>query len=232
MINSPPLNSQIQFVANFQDLVNKSFHGNTNVICWKRKLVGDFSEIVNQVELSDNMAELSPEQLHELQLSAAGQLARTILLEDMKVLKAHGASPCLNVIKSYDRDDSTPFFPTDVYSFHVDRSPIPVDTFLCTYHGACSEILPNSQAQQKVLIPEIRTELKKNYRGAEEDFESFLSEQFFDLHYHAKPNADPIRLCLGHLCRLACDHPDSKVLPSIHRAPMEKNGEKRLLLIC
>ena len=25
-----------------------------------------------------------------------------------------------------ERDDSYPFFPTDVYSFHVDRSPVPL----------------------------------------------------------------------------------------------------------
>jgi len=54
--------------------------------------------------------------------------------------------------------------------------------------------LPNSQAKQKVLVPEIRDELKKIYRGTEEDFESFLSENFFDLHYLAKPKAQPIKI--------------------------------------
>ena len=147
-------------------------------------------------------------------------------------MKAHGASPTLNVIQCYERDDSYPFFPTDVYSFHVDRAPIPVDTFLCTYYGEPSEILPNSQAEQKVLVPEIREELKKLHDGGAGYFESFLSEQFFDLHYLAKAKAQPISLGLGHLCRLATDHPNSKVLPCIHRAPQEKNGQKRLLLIC
>ena len=79
----------------------------------------------------------------------------------MALFKAFGASPILNVIKNYERDDSYPFFPTDVYSFHVDRSPIPIDTFLCTYHGTSSEVIPNTQAKQKILIPEIRDELKK-----------------------------------------------------------------------
>ena len=103
---------------------------------------------------------------------------------------------------------------------------------LCTYHGASSEILPNAQAQQKVLIPEIREELKKLYDGPENGFESFLSEYFFDLHYKAKPNAKPISLGLGHLWKLAIDHPECQVPPCVHRAPKEKNGEKRLLLIC
>jgi len=165
-------------------------------------------------------------------LSKQGQLARELLLNDLKLLKAHGAAPTLNIIRCYDRDDDSPFFPTDVYSFHVDRSPIPTNTFLCTYHGAPSEILPNAQAQQKVLVPEIREELKKLYGGADEGFESFLSEHFFDLHYQANPGAVPISLGLGHLWRLAIDHPESKVPPCVHRAPVEKNGERRLLMIC
>ena len=150
----------------------------------------------------------------------------------MKILKDHGASPTLNLIKYYERDDAYPFFPTDVYSFHVDRSPIPTDTFLCTYHGEPSDIVPNSQAIQKVLIPEIRAELKKLYNGADEGFESFLSEYFFDLHYQPKPNANLISLGIGNLWKLAIDHPESKVLPCLHRAPIEKNGENRLMIIC
>ncbi|SEK51711.1 hypothetical protein SAMN04488505_101346 [Chitinophaga rupis] len=222
----------IQCVTNFQDLVATPFNGAINAICWTRKLTGDFSEIVEKVALSENITEITPEELHELQLSEQGQLAREVLLNDLKVLKAHGASPILNVISYYDRDNTYPFFPTDVYSFHVDRSPIPVDTFLCTYYGECSEILPNSQGQKKVLIPEIRAELKKLYHGADEGFESFLSEHFFDLHYEAKPDARPISLGPGHLCRLAVDHPGSQVPPCLHRAPKEKPGQKRLLLIC
>ena len=124
------------------------------------------------------------------------------------------------------------FSPTDVYSFHVDRSPVPTDTFLCTYYGESSDILPNSQAQQKVLIPEIRDALIKLHEGSDDDFESFLSEHFFDLHYEAEPNAQPISLGKGHLWRLAVDHPESKVSPCLHRAPMEKKGQNRLLLIC
>ncbi|WP_217605857.1 DUF1826 domain-containing protein [Chitinophaga sp. GbtcB8] len=213
MIDLYHAEKQIQYVASFQDLVATPFNGEINAICWTRELTGDFSEIIKKVELSGNITEIEPEELRELQLSEQGQLAREILLNDLKVLKAHGASPILNVISYYDRDNTYPFFPTDVYSFHVDRSPIPTDTFLCTYYGASSEILPNSQGQKKVLIPEIRDELKKIYHGAEEGFESFLSEHFFDLHYEAKPDARPISLGLGHLCRLAVDHPESQVPP-------------------
>jgi hypothetical protein len=92
--------------------------------------------------------------------------------------------------------------------------------------------LPNAQAQQKVLVPEIRDELKKRYGGTEQGFESFLIEHFFDLHYMAKPNARPISLGLGNLWRLAIDQPESQVPPCVHRAPREKAGQKRLLMIC
>lgn len=224
--------NQIQYVTNFQDFISASFHGENNAICWNRALVGDFSEIVNQLELNENLAEIQPKDLLKLQLSEQGQLAREILLQDLKTLKALGASPTLNLIQFYDRDDSYPLFPTDVYSYHVDKSPIPIDTILCTYFGDSTEILPNSQVEQKIHIPEIRAELKKIYCGAEDDFESFLSENFFDLHYQAKPDAKPIKLGLGHLCRLAIEHPKSKVLPCVHRAPKEESGQKRLLLIC
>lgn len=232
MTNQSPPTQPIQFVNTFRDLVTTPFQGNVNALCWKRQLIGDFSEIVNQIALNENMTELHPHELHGLKLSEQGQLAREMLLQDLKTLEAHGASPTLNVIHSYERDDSYPFFPTDVYSFHVDRSPIPVDTYLCTYYGDSSEVLPNAQAEQKVLVPEIREELKKLFGGPDKYFESFLNEQFFDLHYQPKFNAQPISLGIGHMCRLATDHPNSKVLPCIHRAPKEKNGKKRLLLIC
>ncbi|RFS26733.1 hypothetical protein DVR12_02805 [Chitinophaga silvatica] len=232
MIDLSHAENQIQCVSNFQDLVSTPFNGEINAICWNRNLTGDFSEIVEKVKLSGNITIIEQEELLELQLSEQGQLAREILLNDLKELTAHGALPTLNVINYYERDDSYPFFPTDVYSFHVDRSPIPTNTFLCTYYGESSEILPNSQVRQKVLIPEIRAELRKLYDGPEEGFESFLSENFFDLHYQAKPNSHPISLGIGNLWRLAVDHPESKVPPCIHRAPKEKPGQSRLLLIC
>lgn len=222
----------MQSVTNFEDLISTPFEGDVNAICWDRKLIGDFSEIVNKIELNENITIINEEILSQLSLSEQGQLARHILLNDFNLLKAQGASPTLNLIKHYERDEVNAFFPTDVYSFHVDRSPVPTSTFLCTYFGESSELLPNSQAKQKIQIPEIRNELKKLYHGKAEGFESFLSEHFFDLHYQAIPEARPIRTGIGNLWKLAVDHPESKVLPCIHRAPKENNGQTRLLMIC
>ena len=232
MLDLTQAENQIQYVSNFQELVSYPFHGENNAMCWTRNLIGDFSEIVRKVKLKENITVLELKELSKLQLSEQGNLAREILINDFKLLEAHGASPTLNLIKCYQRDDAYPLFPTDVYSFHIDRSPIPVDTFLCTYHGYSSEIVPNSQAVQKIIIPEIRDGLKKLYQGPDEGFEVFLSEHFFDLHYQAKPEAKPISCGIGKLWRLAVDHPESKVLPCLHRAPNEDKGQVRLLMIC
>ena len=224
--------NQIGKVSSFEELVQTDFKGEINALFWNRNLAGDFKEIVTQLQLVEDITEVAPEDLLALNLSEKGNRARAIILNDFQLLSDYGASPTLNLLKCYERDDVFDFITTDVYSFHVDRSPIATDTFLCTYYGASSEIITNAQAQQKILIPEIRTQLKALHDGAADEFEDFLKDNYFDLHYEALPNAIPITLGVGHLCRLAVDHPEQKVLPCIHRAPVENEGEYRLLLIC
>jgi len=224
--------NQTRCFTNFNEFMSTPFQRDLNAICWKRELKGNFSEIVKKAETQENITVLDEEELLKLELGEQGQLARNILLNDLLLLKEYGASPTLNIIKYYERDEKHPFFPTDVYSFHVDRSPIPTETILCTYYGASSDILPNSQAEQKILVPKIREELKNQFTGTDDEFESYLIDNFFDLHYQTKPNAQIINLGLGHLWKLSVDHPNNPVLPCIHRAPEEKTGESRLLLIC
>lgn len=224
--------NQINVVSNFDELANTQFAGDINAICWHRNLVGNFEEIVTKLQLKDNVTEVPTEDLLKLSLTAEGAKAREVILNDFKLLADFGALPSLNLIKNYERDNELDFISTDVYSYHVDRSPIAAETFLCTYYGAASDILPNNEAEQKILIPEIRAKLHSLYDGPASGFEKFLEEYFFDLHYQAKPNATPIDLGLGHLWKLAVDHPEQQVLPCIHRAPLENVGEYRLLLIC
>ncbi|WP_336041057.1 DUF1826 domain-containing protein [Acinetobacter dispersus] len=225
-------NTQIKTVSSFSELINSHFQGDMNALCWYRNLVGDFEEVVNKLELKENITEVSVEDLLALQLSEKGDFARERILTDIQLLTDLGASPCLNLLKSYERDEDLDFISTDVYSYHVDRSPIETDTFLCTYHGPASDILAHDQVEQKILIPEIRDKLKKLYNGPDAEFETFLSEYFFDLHYQPKPDVNPVNLGVGHLWRLAVDHPTQQVPPCVHRAPAEKDGEYRLLLIC
>ncbi|WP_343594826.1 DUF1826 domain-containing protein [Acinetobacter sp.] len=232
MKNTFPDNNQIGVVSTFSELVNMNFQGDMNAVCWYRNLVGDFQEIVTKLELKENITEVSTEDLLALQLSEQGHLARDVILKDIQLLTDFGASPSLNLLKNYERDEELDFISTDVYSYHVDRSPIATDTFLCTYHGPASDILPNDEVEQKILIPEIREELKKLHDGPEAKFEKFLEEYFFDLHYQPKPDTKPVNLGSGHLWRLAVDHPTQQVLPCVHRAPVENDGEYRLLLIC
>ncbi|MCS3869244.1 hypothetical protein J3D55_002160 [Chryseobacterium ginsenosidimutans] len=225
-------NHQIGLASTFSELVNTHFHGTMNAICWQRNVAGDFKELVSKLQLQENITEVSVEDLLDLQLSEKGNMAREIILNDLQLLTDFGALPSLNLLKCYDRDEELDFFSTDVYSFHVDRSPIGTDTFLCTYHGTASDIIPNDQVEQKILIPEIRAKLRELHDGPEAEFETFLKDYFFDLHYQPKPDAKPVNLGQGHLWRLAVDHPSQQVLPCVHRAPVENDGEYRLLLIC
>src|SRR6478609_3021681 len=99
---------QIHRVTNFKDLVSAPFTGDKNAICWARELAGDFSEIVKKITLHENMMVLDEADLLDLDLSEQGQYARDILLNDLKMLKAYGASPILNLIRCYDSDDTHP----------------------------------------------------------------------------------------------------------------------------
>lgn len=122
--------SQIGLVSSFSELVNRDLKGEINALCWHRNLEGDFAAIVNQLQLKENVTEVSPKDLFALQLSEKGSSAREIILKDMQLLTDFGASPSLNLLKCYERDDEFDFITTDVYSYHVDRSPIAADNFL------------------------------------------------------------------------------------------------------
>ena len=223
---------QFELLNSFNELVNKSFYNQTNAFCWNRNIQGDYKEIVTKLQLKEAITEVTIHDLFALDLTKEGQIARATIINDINLLTEFGASPSLNLLKCYGRDTEFDFISTDVYSYHVDRSPVATDTFLCTYYGAASDIIANKDVIQKIKIPKIREQLLELYGKEDEFFEDFLIENFFDLHYQAKTNTESINLGNGCIWRLAVDHPFQPVQPCVHRAPKENNNEYRLLLIC
>ena len=238
-ILSTPLSPshRIRIVGSFEELITTPFAGDVNALCWPRRLVGDFQEIVDRLRADEGMTTIEDDDLRALTLSAAGSAAREVLLADQALLRGHGLAPILDCITGYARDErgdeAAGAIPTDVYSFHVDRATVPADTYLCTYIGSPSEGLANEAAMRRVDVAETRARLLKVYGGRDDaDFATYLSEQCFDLHYAPLPGAQPYAFGLGNLWRIAIAYPGCPVLPCIHRAPPSPPGAPaRLLMI-
>lgn len=230
--NQTKILSNYLLVSSFEELFQTSYHDQVNAIGWNRTLEGNFEEIVQQLILQDSITEVTIADLLQLDLTDEGKVARSVIIEDYKNLELIGAQPVLNLLKSYPRDTEFDFISTDVYSFHVDRSPISTDTILCTYHGSSSDIIRNEEVVQMIQVPSIRQQLFELYDGDLDGFEDFLIDNYFDMHYAELPNAKPYNLGNGNMWRLAVDHPDLNVQPCVHRAPKEADGKLRLLLIC
>jgi hypothetical protein len=224
---------RIRRVDSFDALVGARFEGDVNALCWPRQLPGDFEEVVARLNAGAGMTTIDDDDLGALSLSAAGSVARGVLLADQAMLRGAGLAPILDCIGGYPRDADTGALSTDVYSFHVDSAPVAADTYLCTYVGAASQGLPNEQADKRIEIAETRARLLAQYGGADDaGFASYLSEHHYDLHYAARVGAEPYGFGLGNLWRIAIDYPDCPVLPCIHRAPETLPGApSRLLLI-
>lgn len=230
---TPPDYARVKVVNSFDELVTTRFGNGVNALCWKRTLPGDFEEIVRHLGVTEGITSLDDLLLHSLPLSDAGRIARDILLEDLQLLNAHGLSPVLDCIHGYPRDEDPGPVPTDVYSFHADSATVEADTYLCSYNANSSEGLRNEEALRYVEIPETRAELLKLFGGEDnEDFEEFLRENCYNLHYRPISQAQPYSFGIGNLWRIAVDYPGSPVPPCIHRAPVTRPGQQsRLLLI-
>lgn len=223
---------RVRTVRSFAELRETRFAGDVNALCWERTLPGDFAEVIAALGAGNGIVTIDDDRLQALDLSPAGQLAAAALLADQALLRAHDLAPALNCIYDCVRGPDAGIVPTDVLSFHVDTAPIEVDTWLCTYHGACSEGLANEEALRKVEQPAIRAALLQEYGGTDDaGFAEFLSEHSYDLHYAPVPTAQPYAFGTFSLWRIATQWPGSPVLPCIHRAPENYPGSPRLLLI-
>lgn len=222
---------QVRYVKSWEQLVSASFDGEVNALCWKRTLGGDFDELMSALTGNSGVVNLGEEQLRSLRLSDAGQAAVAAVMDDLNRLDEHGLEPELNYITTYPRDH-TSVVATDVYSFHVDRAPCNVDTWLCTYHGAPSQGLDNRDAVRYVDVPERREQLLQVYGGADDaGFRGFLRDGNYDLHYAPLRGATPWCFGVAHMWRVATLTPERRVQPCIHRAPPDVPGRARLLLI-
>ena len=225
----PPGYARIKVVSSFQELITTPFDGGINALCWPRVLPGDFGEVVELLGEGEGIVTIDDARLANLPASAAIDL----LLEDQRLLRAHGRDPVLNCIHEYPRDENPGPVPTDVFSFHADSAPVEADTWLCTYHGLPSEGLRNDEAQRRVDISETRAALLRLFGGEDgDDFREYLSEHCYDRHYVPVAKARPFSFGFGNLWRIAVDWPGSPVPPCIHRAPETLPGQPpRLLLI-
>lgn len=236
----PEDHHHIKRVGSFEELVSTPFVEGVNALCWERTLVGDFAEVLEGLltHVGEGITPLEDEQLLQLSLSPAGRLAVEVMLGDLRRLRDLGLLPELNVVNGYvEREQEGPVR-TDVRSFHVDSATVETDTWLCTYHGACSEGLRQEDAVPRVEVPETRAALREYFiqEGGDGDdeteFAEFLSECCYDLHYVPVPEARPFSFGVGNLWRVATLWPGAKVPPCVHRAPDPATGDTaRLLLI-
>jgi hypothetical protein len=223
---------RVRLVRSFEELRTARFADGVNAFCWERTLPGDYAEVIAKLGQGEGIMPLEDERIRALELSPAGKLAAEAMLADQQLLRDHDLAPSLNCVYDCVRGPDAGTVPTDVTSFHVDSAPVEVDTWLCTYLGACSEGLRNEDALLKVEIPEIRAVLLKEYGGADDaGFAEFLHEHSYDSHYAPKPGATAYAFGTFSLWRIATRWPGSPVPPCIHRAPANHPGSPRLLLI-
>jgi hypothetical protein len=231
-VKFPPNYARIKTVASFEELMATPFEDGVNALCWERSLEGNFEEVVHLLEVGEGINTVESEDLLSLSLSQAGKTAVQALIDDQRLLQERGLEPILDCVNHYERDAADGPIRTDVFSFHCDSATVEADTYLCTYYGAPSEGLRNDEAQKCIEIPRIRAALVEHFGGIEgPEFEEYLSDQCFNLHYFPLPGARPFSFGIGNLWRIAIEHPHSPVPPCIHRAPATNPGQRRLLLI-
>lgn len=229
-LNGYPPN--VAFVDNFESLVAYEFGGEINAVCWIRELSGDFGEIERVLPPVEDITSIDREDLAALKLSAAGQQARAHLISDLKLLIDHGLQPSLDLVPSGPGRRNPGPVRTDVADWHADSANAPTDTYLCTYTGASSQGIAPQDAVARPDDPPSRAQLLQFYGGNDDEgFRTFLSEQFYDLHYVEKANARIFEFKQAHLWKIATKYPGCPGPPCIHRAPTTSPAAPRRLLL-
>jgi len=224
---------RVRVVRSFHELAKGRLANGVNALCWERTLSGDFAEIVSALGPGEGIVTVEEDQLRGLHLSAAGQSAAAVIIEDLRLLREQQRDPVLNCIHGYPSDEDAGPVATDVFSFHADSAPVEADTWLCTYHGSPSEGLRNEDSLRRVDMPATRAKLLQLFGGADDAaFREFLHENCYDLHYAPIPGAQAYSFGVGNLWRIAVDWPGSPVPPCVHRAPATIPGQPRLMVIC
>jgi hypothetical protein len=220
-------------VSSFDELVQRPLAHGVNALRWPRALPGDFRELAHHLVPSEGVRVVDTDTLVRLSLSPAGRTAADAVLTDLQRLEALGRDPVLNCIADYARDERGLPIATDVFSFHVDRAPTEVETWLCTYWGKPSEGLDNDHAARLVDDATVRAQLLQHFGGADDHgFREWLRDESFDLHYRMNGTA-PFSFSVADLWKIAVEWPGCAVPPCIHRAPRTVPGdEPRLMLIC
>ena len=233
-----PAEPCLRGVDSFAALAAVRFRAGVNAACWQRGLVGDFAQVVAALEAQlaadgDGVVRVDEAALAALTLDGGGEVAVQVVLGDLRALAGLGLRPEVSLVRAYPRADRDAVIGTDVCSWHVDRAPHELDTWLCTYHGAPRLGLPHDQARARVDDPACRARLRAEFGGDEgEAFDDYLREHSYDLHFAPLAGARPWSFGVGNLWRIATAWPGSPVPPCIHRAPEDVSGQSRLLLIC
>lgn len=222
----------VGIVGSFDELVSTRFSGKVNALCWPRQLSGDFSEIEQRLPEIDGITTLDEEDLLGLKLSPSGKVARDQLINDQRLLTKQGLQPSLDLVPSGAPDLNQGPVRTDVGDWHVDSATIEADTYLCSYFGAATEGVLNTDVTCQTEILATREILRKIY-GCEDDagFTAYLTGKFYDLHYAPNPSARVYSFGTGHLWRIATKYPGSPALPCVHRAPTTTPDQPRRLLL-
>ena len=233
MIAEPLDHPHVRYVNSIYELVSTPMRDGVNALCLRRTLEGDFEEVIRHLHVERGITTLERDQLLTLPVSAAGKIAIETMLRDQEQLRAYGFDPEIDCVNGYIGHDQQDLMRTDVCSFHVDRATDIADTYLCTYAGASSIGVCHEDVILRAQEPTVRARLLADFGGADdESFLEYLTENYYDLHYDALPNARTFRFGVGHLWRIAIDYPGTDVPPCIHRAPDPIDGEPpRLILI-